>query len=70
MNYRVVTNDGREELCGTWQKAEQAAREFFGAVAFYHCDDGRVFFYSSQEDCDAGLNGVEIGAIEETGGAE
>ena len=47
-------------------KAQAAAlAKIMGVEASYLCDDGRVFLYASQEDCDAGLNGLEIGVIEE-----
>ena len=64
MNYEVRTNDGRREEFGSWAEAKECAR-IFGAVAFYDCDDGRTFFYATQEDCDLAVNGVELGAIEE-----
>ena len=62
--YRITTNSGETVDLGSWAEAKHYAR-LCGAVAFYDCDDGRTFFYSSQEDCDAGENGLEIGAIEE-----
>lgn len=64
MTYRITTNAGQTVDLPSWAEAKHYAR-LCGAVAFYDCDDGRTFFYSSQSDCDAGENGLEIGAIEE-----
>jgi len=64
--YRVEIHSKNGSVVQRVPDLQQAAvlAKIMGVQASYCCSDGRVFLYASQEDCDAGENGLEIGVIE------
>ena len=65
--YRVEIHSKNGSVVQRVQSKMQAATlaKIMGVQACYVSADGRVFLYASIEDCDAGINGLEIGVIEE-----